>query len=290
MATSWRDAPFCAHVTGLLSFAQTDLPFVLAGATQQGLGHRAQNQNNQDGIGVLIETERVCGFVADGCSGTDASLASEFSNNEVGAKITCWLLSRIVKQLDVEPSDSDGAREIVALLSERYLSGLMGIVTSIGGGELTDTILRDCFTTTVLGFIVWKQHYVVFRLGDGLCVVNGSSVGESEAGCYASSALLSTDVPGEKPCLQLVQDGSTSELDSIVLATDGISDHSSLPGELVKITAEQRRAGWAYIVPGFRVGVLKHMTAPWPDDDASFLVLGRISDAPIVNEADHAED
>jgi hypothetical protein len=278
MAASWRDAPFRAHVSGLQQGVHTDLPFVVAGATQQGLGHQSENQNNQDALGILIEPSRLFGLVADGCSGTDPSLASEFSNNEVGAKLSCWLLSGIVRRLDIEPTDSSRAAEIVSILSERYLSDLGAVVNSISGGDSTagDVILRDCFTTTLLGFLVWEESYLVFRLGDGFCTVNGTAVGRSDAGQYLSSALLSSVGATERPSLQLVQTGKTSELHSIFLATDGVVDHLAMAEELRTIVGEERRTGWAYVVPRFRVRVLSKIAGPWPDDDASFLILRRI--------------
>jgi hypothetical protein len=291
-AISWRRIPFAERFVGLSSNPQrTYLPFAVGGGTQQGLQHQAENLNNQDAMSVVIHDDFILGLVCDGCTGTDATLYNDVSNNECGAKLTCWLVAEAFRRRfagQFGDPDLDPQR-ICRELGEDYLSALEQLANCLSSGEAGQRrqLLGDFLTTTLVGFVLTPFRYVVFHSGDGLCSINGEVIGLGDSGLYISSILMGqangSDLRSGAELLEVVGSGDVSSLQSVIIATDGMAQllHGSGCAQQLSsaIAASSRATGLCFILPTFRKQLGQSSVAldpSWPSDDATFVIATRV--------------
>ena len=145
--------------------------------------------------------------------------------------------------------------------------------------------------TTVVGFVITGEKFVVFHSGDGVIAVNGQfSILNSESGRYFSNDLLYMCCPNRfsKPetpsSLQVFASGEAKSVQSIFVATDGMSslvkDHA---GELSKFVQrapvkQQCQDGFDFALEEFRRDFAWNPKIAFNlGDDAAFTLLRRIA-------------
>lgn len=179
-----------------------------------GREHVRLRKNNQDASSFSRENGALIAVVADGCSSERAS--------EVGARLGAeWIAAnghRILRGLR-------GARpEIIAEAIARALVRYLASVVS----ELPPSALADLLLFTLLVAVVEEERVFIFGVGDGAFAINGELHRMHFAAppylAYRLAEELSGSFPAEllRPVLHYV--GLTSELDSLVIGTDGLLD------------------------------------------------------------------
>jgi len=295
----WRSAPFAAHFVGVESSmedADTLLPFRLSGATQQGREHQLINQNNQDAATLYIGKQYLFGIVCDGCTGTSGTLINEVSNNEVGAKLTCVILSDILRS---RMAHFGKDRTFLDDVMRRYIRRFQALCTIMGEHERGSTFVHDFLMNTVIGFVVNETRYVVFHYGDGFWSLNGRVQELRDSGSYVGSYLLRHNegaVPRSEytfPRFRVLSEGDTSSIESLLIATDGMlpiieTAQPFFEGLNDDLQFRSNPSRVPYLLPAFRKTVLeptKSLLSDCPQDDASFVILTRITSLVGTGEA-----
>lgn len=270
----------------------TELPFVLGGASQQGFVHRPDNINNQDAVSISIDNDIVAGIICDGCTSTHDELQDPCSNNEVGSKLTSRIfiteIHKVTKEKDIENSDL-----FIKELSENVLQRLQQLVTTFCDEiDDKDLFIWDFLMTTIIGFVVTKDKYIIFSSGDGIIGINDDIKILEDTGIYFGEKLLHMCCPGKysmnNNCdLKIIDSGETANINNIFLATDGfcrlVENNQDVILNFINKNPEATTNGFYNIIQEFRQNILsndeiKYDTAvrAWPQDDASFLLLRKV--------------
>jgi hypothetical protein len=152
----------------------------------------------------------------------------------------------------------------------------------------------DFLMATILGLVVTEKTYFIFHAGDGLLGINGRvQCLEGEEGIYLGTHLVRSgdDEPLPTNSLKLFASGATQELDSIILASDGLvrlaCDHSDHFRAFIaaKPAAKQVRNGVDFLLQEFRHRFAWNpRVAPTLEDDATFVLLRRV-DRELTGDA-----
>jgi len=109
-------------------------------------------------------------------------------------------------------------------------------------GDSLSQVVNDYFLFTVIGTIITRYSAVVFSLGDGLIAINQEIIkldsGENNQPAYLAYGLVDSDqvsIVRSKLSFQIHRIIAIDDLDSILIATDGVNDliassRESLPG------------------------------------------------------------
>jgi serine/threonine protein phosphatase PrpC len=291
----------------------TQLPFSVAGLTQQGVVHMDDNINNQDSIGILTEENFIAGIVCDGCTGTHAELKRSSSNNEVGAKLIAYLSMKILKKILSENVLS--SESVISEFTKRIIDSVNSIVNLFCEDEKEkELFIADFLTTTVIGFFVNQNKYVIFHSGDGIIVLNGDiDFLTDDSGSYFVSSLLESnknkivkmsvedgetneqEIRGKEKYetgqkFKVFAEGETDKLTSLFLATDGfydfIDNYTELFLNFINIPDRLKLEGFnPHFVREFRKKfvwnkkIKEHIELKnLFNDDASFIFLKRMKD------------
>lgn len=234
--------------------ASTALPFTVGGVTQHGW--HADSRNNQDAMGLWIEQGVIVAVVCDGCASPASASKNSVSLNEVGAKLTCLAALRVVREQIRKGTPLDES------LSLAVVEGVRRMVRQVVGiglhrsepRALREKILLEYVMSTLLLAVVTAENYLVFAVGDGFIRVNDTNHDLSQmSGHYLanewfpaaerrkSAVEVSSMEPEAAAPPRWLQMGSTAELHSLVLASDGAADlfssQNNLLGELQKCSA-----------------------------------------------------
>jgi serine/threonine protein phosphatase PrpC len=284
----WFHTPFAYRFLHFNIHAQeTSLPFAIGGATQQGTQHAADNQNNQDACYIVVTDKFIVGILCDGCSSTHDELSDEFSNNEVGAKLIALMAGNAARDL-LDNGECENPDAFLKALSERALGRLSQVVELCAGPDLRSQqiFVQDFLMTTVLGIVITPARVTIFHCGDGVISMNGQiSLIEDSGSYFLAEALLQRFFPGSGTLkengdyLKIIHHGSTEELQTLFLATDGFRERVGDDHLLNFITEPPTHVtgGFDLLLPMFRQQVLSKRSEQdiWPMDDASFLVVKR---------------
>ncbi len=266
------------------------LPFALGSATQSHPCAVTECHNSQDAASIIITPNQMVGVVTDGCFGTHPKLeAAGDSSNEVGSKLLAYLVSTSAHRLAAShPKLSDEA--FLKKLSNKVYRSLNTLLRTFCG---TDPALRTMFAfdylmATVLGFIVGDSRFLVFHSGDGVISVNGEiSVLSGDEGSYITNDLVdgSADgksVPSRAHALKLFRSGVTSELESIFLGSDGLTNLATKYADHLKAlvagtpSSDQVENGFDFLLQEFRSSIAWNPSlALVLNDDATFVMLRR---------------
>lgn len=289
----WRETSFSnRNIASPTSIATTSLPFIVGGLTQHGPGHFKTNINNQDSFAIMVEENFIAGVICDGCTGTDPQVSREYSNNEIGAKLIArfamdgikqWLSRHTEIKLGV-----DYPNEFLASLQEHILQRLHGIICCIElNNENRSFLVSDFLMSTVIGFIITMDYYILFNSGDGYYAVNGVFHEIDEEGVYVSKLLIN---PDDDICrLKCISSGPSSEIRNIIIATDGcralIEQYPDSILDYANINIGLQSGYDNGMLQAFRKHVLwsekTKLATPangWFDDDATILLLRRTDD------------
>jgi hypothetical protein len=163
-----------------------------------------------------------------------------------------------------------------------------------------DDVLHNLMMSTILGFVVDEAGYAVFGCGDGLFVLNGFGTSlDSQQGNYlAAKVLAGSDwkeqiVNGDR-ALVVHRSGPTSELNHLLIATDGVEDlqdrfAAKLAGFIANGESEPTQTGLCRSIAwDFRALVWRSRDVEeWAKsqdkhDDRSFIVMRRTMPQPLV--------
>jgi hypothetical protein len=192
----------------------------VAAATVLGQAHVRTARNNQDGLAIHAGENVLVAVVTDGCSSAPCS--------EVGARLGArWLCEWIPKYLGFTRSDAELLEAVRAGLVEFIEKTALALRPE--RDELALTV-EEFFLFTYIAAIVRPERTIVFGQGDGLVSVNGKiqliDAGPDNAPPYPSYALVREILAADPGPLTPVvhHDGPTSELRSLVIATDGAAE------------------------------------------------------------------
>jgi len=263
------------------------LPFAVGGATQHKPHASQESRNSQDALTIRVAETAIVAAVADGCSGTHPRLeASCESGNEVGAKLLAYIVAE---------EASSAAMLLDRYAPERWLSRLNKIVTKRMRSLVACVVPRnaakremfvfDFLMTTLVGFVVTPNVYIIFHCGDGVIGLNGHIQRlEESAGHYIANALVEgSRASSASDTLQLFATGRTSSLENIFIATDGFYRMTrEIPQELRAFITDtvppsNNRGGVDFLLQDFRKAIAWNPQVQAPlDDEATFAVLRRL--------------
>jgi hypothetical protein len=108
------------------------------------------------------------------------------------------------------------------------LESVAGVIGYSFGNPSLVEVVEDHLLFTIMGFIVSPTETMVFAIGDGVCVLNGSKYAiafKNNAPLYLSYSLL----PWHKEEIQfkVLNKIPTSDLQSLIVGTDGLCDFPS---------------------------------------------------------------
>jgi hypothetical protein len=269
-------------------------PFAATTAAARNPRYDKENRNNQDAVGLCIAPDVVVGVVCDGCGSTHPTIEQHsVSSNEVGAKLACSLILHEAEKAFARKK-AFSAPQLVESLSRSLERSFKKTLRAFCGRDESkaETFVYDFLMTTVVGFIVTREQFVVFHSGDGVIAVNGEfSVLDGEAGSYFGNDLLSMCCPTGFPKaatgnpLKVYASGEAKDLQSIFIATDGmaqlVKQYSQQMSEFVKRASprEQCGDGFDFALPEFRREIAWNpKTSMELTDDASFALIRRISE------------
>ncbi len=248
--------------------------FALAAGTVRGHEHSRVGRNNQDACAVHAGEKRILALVCDGCG------SGRYS--EVGAQLGARLLLGALRR-----RSADRPRERFEQVLERarrdVLRHLAWLARRLGGPRAA--AVRDYLLFTVVGVAVEARETLVFALGDGVAALNGELVRLRFAGNkppYLGYGLIPSAL--SEPALggqgfSLLTRRATADLDSLLIATDGLGD---LPGDQLEAfwnddlvfknpQAIQRRLARLNLPNGTR----RRGQAPRLADDTTVVVIRR---------------
>lgn len=320
MNSSWIKIPFsCRFVNFKSKDVALSLPFAVGGATQQGTKHILDNHNNQDALSILIGKEFLLGTLCDGCTSTHDEIRDSFSNNEVGAKLIAHIVISNAQKL-LKGTRFNDPDLFVQALSQKTCRQFVTLVKHLAGDDEKERelFIFDFLMSTIIGFVVTREHYFVFGCGDGIVCINNQITILQEAGSYFAASILPRCCPSmytkttDSNSLKVRYSGITSDLRNIFLATDGFNEIAErFPQTLIKFIngsiSTRPNGGFDFLLPDFRKQFLGadtiakyFITSGWPKDDASFLLIKRldpftptpsdVGDQSLVKESQNDSD
>ena len=197
--------------------------FEIAGGSVPGRGHLFLGRGNQDAYHWSVEERSIVAVVCDGC-GSGAK-------SEVGATLG----ARLVVAEAARAIARGGAVDSTALwdeVRENVLARLADLLAAMGGKR--SHLVAEIFLFTVVGIAVSPDRAVIFAAGDGIFAV-GDDVERlgpfpRNEPPYLGYGLLDGS---ESPRLTVHRAFPTSELDTVLLGTDGAADLPDLASCLV---------------------------------------------------------
>jgi serine/threonine protein phosphatase PrpC len=207
------------------------LPFDIAGGSVTGRNHQHVGKNNQDALGWWVTERAIVAVVCDGCGSSPHS--------EVGAHLGVqFLLKALGDRLPSESPDLLMDPAFWETLRETLLQQLTTLAQNFPGSWVT--IFQNYFLFTIIGCVITPEITVIFSLGDSIALVNNHRLPtptfSHNAPPYLAYSLLSTSFTATELQFQLLQVLPTAELESLVIASDGLQDlmdaeFKTLPGQ-----------------------------------------------------------
>lgn len=189
----------------------------LAGGSYVGRDHRDVGRNNQDSWTILEDGDLTIGIVADGCgSGT---------YSEVGALLGSSILAKAIR----DACSRDLSSPIRWSIIQQHVLSQLDVVARSMAGSYRE-VVKNYFLFTLIGVILTPDRAIFFALGDGVLIINDEeqSLGQFQNNepPYFGYNLIQEYVAIDPADLQLrvVREMSLDDLESFVIATDGIHD------------------------------------------------------------------
>jgi hypothetical protein len=188
--------------------------FAAVGGGAIGRAHARAYRNAQDAFAIAAGRDAIVLAVTDGCSSGAAT--------EVGAALGArWLAENTAR---VAREETDGAARAAAVTAG-LVAFLAKVRSALGATSESDPcVVGDLLLFSFLVALVEPERTLVFGVGDGVVMVNGDvhalDAGPENAPDYAAYALLG---PGSATP-RVHHDGATSDLTSVLVATDGALD------------------------------------------------------------------
>jgi hypothetical protein len=210
--------------------------FQMASGTVTGRDHLKPLawKNGQDAVCTLDLLEQsgiAVAVVSDGCgSGAHSEVGAKLASRFVAQRILFYLPRYLVGAAkDADPAEFPYFEDIRLDLLAWLRTIAYGIDHNLSKA------VKDYCLFTLMGFVVTPKHSFVFSVGDGVYAVNGKvtrigpfNSGETEnAPPYVSYGLFREGRHDADPALCRFQVNAavpTSEVDSILVGTDGVFD------------------------------------------------------------------
>lgn len=254
-----------------------------AGGSWIGRDHRLTGRNNQDSWTIVEHDGLTIGVVADGC-GSGAK-------SEVGSQVGVQILAQSIRASYFEGRH----REVNwTRVQQSALSQLDVLARAMGG--VYRHVIEEYFLFTLVGFVIDHTRAVFFTLGDGTVIINETAVRigpfPGNAPPYLGYRLIQDEVAVDAAFLQLrvVADIDKTQLESFLIATDGIDDfvvreEATLPGsaDVVGSLNQFYRQDRFFANPELISRRLKLVSRDWPTSnpqpgllhDDTTLIVGR---------------
>lgn len=267
------------------------IPFSAGGVSQHG-SHATEDQNNQDAMSLDIDSTAMIGVVCDGCSSASELGKNVVSYSETGAQMLSALMVRHIRALLQQ--DAGMTAENVAVqageLCREDIWRILGILCGNDAG-LKEHFLRELFMATILVAVITPERWFVLHCGDGCVIVNDEFIDLNKySGEYLANGLSSESFLSSPELLPLRQ-GDIADLNSLVIATDGMQKIHEKAGALLENMLSSRWNRRATPSPGFDTMFFREFRArvayPWyetgrsspADDDRTLIMFRRIVDA-----------
>lgn len=180
-----------------------------------GRDHRLIPKNNQDSWTIQDLGNTQFGIVADGC-GSGA-------HSEVGARLGVQMLSKCFALQNESVKDFDWSA-----IETRMLMQLEWLLPALADNRLL--AVQEQLLFTLLGVVFDDQTAAFFALGDGTIIVNGEALPlgryPGNAPPYLGYRLISEVLTIDPGLVKLtpILEVPTAQIDSFLIATDGIDD------------------------------------------------------------------
>lgn len=255
--------------------------FTVVSGSVTGREHRRCCRNNQDAAHWHTEPTVLVAAVADGCSSGQ--------HNEVGALLTVRWLTNSLPHLG-EPSVECDLQSFVGTVNtglQTYLR-LVGRSLQVDPAEWARCV-HNCFLATYLCAVIRPEVFFVFGVGDGVISVNGEVTvldsGQDNTPDYVGYGLVESRGSELAPTIHV--SGSTRELDTLLIGTDGLEDMLSqskvllkdgLPlGDLTQFERDERYLRNASLLQK-RLNVIGALNNRLSDDTSLVLIARREGD------------
>ena len=218
----------------------------ITGRAHLGSANLLVGQSNQDSYMVTRRTSRrgdyLLACVADGCSSGEHS--------EFGAILGTRLMASIVDSAWNEGMFENAEATAWRVISDKLTDRLRQTVRVVLGKRVPPSdaellqFTEEHMLFTLLGALVTNDKTYLFAAGDGLFLLNGRVIEigpfENNAPPYIGYNLLAGDRKEHGLSIELIEKIDTSDLESIVVATDGAQalvskQESCLPGKTEKV-------------------------------------------------------
>ena len=189
-----------------------NMQFEWASGSIIGRNHVLAGKNNQDAFRVVMREQHIIAVVCDGCGSG--------KHSEVGAKLGARMVIDAIADLlnhDLVTSD----REFWNAVQTNLLQKLKDFV-AISNGDME--FVNDYLLFTIVGVLITPSETVTFSMGDGAIAVNGKL---NQIPAYPDNAppyLAYGLYRPEAVSFEIRDRLPTSEVESILIATDGIDD------------------------------------------------------------------
>ena len=181
-----------------------------------GRNHVLAGKNNQDAYCIVANEKFIIAVVCDGCGSG--------KHSEVGAKLGARLVINAIADLlnqspnqDLEISNPEFWNSVKINLLQKLKD-----FVSLSNGDLE--FVNDHLLFTILGAVITSSETVTFSMGDGAIAINGKL---NQIPAYPNNAPPYLAYGLYKPeaiNFEIHDRLPTSELESLLIATDGIDD------------------------------------------------------------------
>ncbi len=190
--------------------------FEIAAGSVPGMRHIAAGRNNQDALCVLSRSAATVAVVCDGCGSA--------ARSEVGAWLGAELIAgEVIRRCDGQTRFSE---QSLGTAGEAVMDALRALAGRFVGREAH--AVSEGFLFTVIGVVVLAEETVVFAAGDGVFAVNGEVVVigpfAGNAPPYLGLSLLGKKTGTAGEGLKILRRVPTSEVESLVVGSDGVGD------------------------------------------------------------------
>jgi serine/threonine protein phosphatase PrpC len=181
-----------------------------------GRNHVLAGKNNQDAHRIVSNEKFIIAVVCDGCGSG--------KHSEVGAKLGARLVIAEISNLLNQEANQDSEisnPEFWNLVKLNLLQQLKDFVV-LANGDME--FVNDYLLFTIVGAVITDLETVTFSMGDGAIAINGElnqiPAYPDNAPPYLAYGLYKPDAIN----FEIRDRLPTSELDSLLIATDGIDD------------------------------------------------------------------
>jgi serine/threonine protein phosphatase PrpC len=254
--------------------------FEYASGSIIGRNHVLAGKNNQDSYQISIKENFIAAVVCDGCG---SGKHSEFGS-KLGARLVINAIADLLNQ--GENQDLEISKPEFWNLAKLHLLQKLQDFGAIANADTQ--FVNDYLLFTIVGALITPRETVTFSMGDGAIAINGKF---TEIPPYVDNAPPYLAYGLYKPeaiNFEIRDRLPTSELESLLIATDGISDlvkvedinqfwqearyfnnPDAVRRKLAMLNREEAKPDWHKREMVKRSGVLS--------DDTSFVVIRRIT-------------